>query len=67
MIKLLLAIPEFGRLALKRQKTRTQLLWRLIPASVMVAADGRRPMGKKDDHRVRTHRLLNQQPQRRSC
>ncbi len=41
MIKLLLAIPDFGRQVLKRQKTRTRLLRRLIPASITVAVEGK--------------------------
>ncbi len=53
-----LALPDFARQALKRQKTRTRLLWRLIPASVTVAAEERDDLRKKDDLRVRTHRLL---------
>ncbi len=47
MIKFLLAIPDFCRQALKRQKTRTRLLQRLIPGSITVAAEG------KDDPRER--------------
>ena len=67
MIKLLLARSDFSRQALKSQKPRTRLLWRLIPASVTVAAEGKDDLRKEDDLRLRTHRGLNQQPQRHSC